>query len=196
MEPAQDRRSVKTRAALHAAFRALLFERGYDALQVRDVSEAANVGRSTFYEHFTSKADLLRESVAGPFGHLAAMVAPSASPQSIVPVLRHFREHQQMARVLLAPPTRGLLSQALASLLVARLGQENRDAAGLPLEMTARMIADAQLALVEMWIQGRPACAVDAAAAGLHRSSVALAAALTAALGAPAEAVAPASCPR
>lgn len=55
-----DRRALRTRQSLHRALIELIGERDYDAISVMDIAEAANVGRSTFYAHFTDKDDLLR----------------------------------------------------------------------------------------------------------------------------------------
>lgn len=164
---APDRRSLKTRAALRAAFRDLLLERGYDGVQVGDVSDRADVGRSTFYEHFSSKSALLRASLDVPFNHMAGMALPTASPQDIIPWLLHFREHQQVVRLLLGWRTRPILSQVLTEAIARRLPQGQG--------ITARLIADAQLALLDIWILGRPACTLDEAAAIVRNSSAALA---------------------
>ena len=169
-----DRRSEKTRAALRAAFVGQVLAHGYDAVQVGAVIAQANVGRSTFYEHFRSKGDLLRASLEAPFTCLAALVVPATSPDVIIPILRHFRDNQQVARVLLGAPTRPLLSQALAARILLKLARTP----SFPAEIAARMIANAQLALIDAWILGRPACTAEAAADGLQRSSAALASAL------------------
>lgn len=55
-----DRRAMRTRQALHQALIELIGLRDYDEISVMDIAEAANVGRSTFYAHFTDKDDLLR----------------------------------------------------------------------------------------------------------------------------------------
>ena len=57
-----DRRSRRTRQALHQALIRLIVERGYDEITVADIAEAADTGRSTFYAHFTDKDDLLRSA--------------------------------------------------------------------------------------------------------------------------------------
>jgi AcrR family transcriptional regulator len=59
-QPGMDRRALRTRQALHDALIRLILERDYDEISVVDVADAANVGRSTFYAHFTDKDDLLR----------------------------------------------------------------------------------------------------------------------------------------
>jgi AcrR family transcriptional regulator len=61
-EPGIDRRSRRTRQALHQALIHLIIERGYDEITVADIAEAADTGRSTFYVHFTDKDDLLRSA--------------------------------------------------------------------------------------------------------------------------------------
>ena len=54
-----DRRVRRTRDALRDALLKLILERGWDAVDVRDICERADVGRSTFYTHFADKEDLL-----------------------------------------------------------------------------------------------------------------------------------------
>jgi AcrR family transcriptional regulator len=55
-----DRRVSRTRRSIDEAFVALLERRGYEAVGVSDIVREADVGRATFYEHYTSKDDLLR----------------------------------------------------------------------------------------------------------------------------------------
>src|SRR5579871_6195119 len=59
-EQKPDRRVQKTRQALQEALIALILEKGYDNVIVRDILDRANVGRSTFYAHYQDKDDLLR----------------------------------------------------------------------------------------------------------------------------------------
>jgi AcrR family transcriptional regulator len=54
-----DRRVRRTRTALRDALLALTHERGWDAVNVLDVCERADVARSTFYTHFADKEELL-----------------------------------------------------------------------------------------------------------------------------------------
>src|SRR3974390_1680807 len=44
----------------------LILKKGYEAMTVQDICDTANVGRSTFYAHYTGKDDLRRKS----FEHL------------------------------------------------------------------------------------------------------------------------------
>ncbi len=54
-----DRRQKKTKDAIFKGFIALLLERDYGDISVKDIIERANVGRSTFYCHYETKEQLL-----------------------------------------------------------------------------------------------------------------------------------------
>ncbi|MES2320691.1 MAG: TetR/AcrR family transcriptional regulator [Pseudomonadota bacterium] len=174
-EETQDRRSQRTRAALQTAFVQLLLKDGYDALKVGAIAEAANVGRSTLYEHYRTKQDLLRATLSTPFTTLAGLVQPGCSTEPVIGLLKHFRENQQVSRVLLSWPTRPVLGQTLAALVGERLASGHFGTPLIPSEITARQIADAQLALVECWVLGRPSCDIGTAAQSLMASTRALA---------------------
>jgi len=63
MEKNNDRRVRRTRQLLREALLGLIQEKGFEALTVQDIIDRANVGRSTFYAHFTNKEDLLRSGL-------------------------------------------------------------------------------------------------------------------------------------
>ena len=54
-----DRRAARTRSALHQALISLILRKGYEATTIQDIIDEADVGRSTFYAHYTGKDDLL-----------------------------------------------------------------------------------------------------------------------------------------
>lgn len=53
------RRRARTRAKLLAAARTLFAERGVDATRINEITEAADVGFGSFYNHFESKDELV-----------------------------------------------------------------------------------------------------------------------------------------
>lgn len=68
-----DRRSQKTRAAIFAAFDRLIQKNAYSDISVQDIIDEANVGHSTFYEHFSTKDELLRQKCTDLFEHIFAL---------------------------------------------------------------------------------------------------------------------------
>lgn len=63
MKKMEDRRILRTRNMLFDAFLDLMIEKGYETITVQDIIDRANVGRSTFYLHFTDKESLLMSSI-------------------------------------------------------------------------------------------------------------------------------------
>jgi len=56
-----DRRVRKTRRALREAMQNLMAEKGYEQVTVEELTERADIGRTTFYLHYGAKQDLLLE---------------------------------------------------------------------------------------------------------------------------------------
>lgn len=65
-----DRRIAKTRKAIFAAFDALIVKNDYAKISVQNIIDEADIGRSTFYEHFETKDDLLRAKCTDLFEHI------------------------------------------------------------------------------------------------------------------------------
>jgi AcrR family transcriptional regulator len=145
----QDRRTERTRRAIVSAFVGLVLERRYDAIRVGDIVEKADVGRSTFYEHFRSKGDLLRQSMEGLLAIIADAVLPASDDARMGFAVGHFWQNRRLARAVMAPPLGASVRRQLESLIEERLEGE-RDLA----HARAVQIAGAQLALLEAWVRG------------------------------------------
>jgi AcrR family transcriptional regulator len=178
-----DRRAQRTRALLVGAFNELILERGYDALTVRDIIEHANVGRSTFYEHFENKDDILRRSLRPVFGVIADTIGTTERPMGLEDILAHFRENVRLAKALLQGPTHYLMSRILAELIEERLKSlsvSSRDAKPLirgPL--LAAHLAGGQVAFLEAWLSSKAPCSCEQLAHAMRASANASLAALS-----------------
>ena len=101
-----DRRQARTRQAIIDAFVHLLDKSNYEKISVKEIIDAANVGRSTFYSHFETKDDLARQICNELFAHIFSHVIPPCSthnfstvPQSaetrITHILYHLRDKRK-----------------------------------------------------------------------------------------------------
>lgn len=176
-----NRRVQRTRLELLAAFRNLVFERAYDKIRVADISRKADVGRSTFYEHFESKNDILEHSLIALLTVLAEAIGQPQVPENLRSLCEHFWENRSAARPMLSGATRCVVSQLLSELVKERLALLLSSTPGatplLPLDFIASHLAENQLALIDSWLTGG-CCSPEAFAHALHATTNASASAL------------------
>lgn len=180
MKRALHSRSEKTRAALLASFVELIFREGFETVSVRSIVAAAGVARSTFYEHFSGKEDILQASMAHFFEIFAECVTSDRQPEPLAAVLEHMWENRRLTDAIFSGAPRTILARSLGERIEARLRGANggRDLQ-LPYRLAGIHLAEAQLALIESWLRGRAFCRPDGIAIALHQSSRASAKSLT-----------------
>jgi AcrR family transcriptional regulator len=161
-----DRRSKRTRAAILNALIRLIFSRRYHAIRTADVIEAAGVGRSTFYEHFRNKDDVLVAVIDPVFIPLAAAASGRGSRAALKAMLKHVWPQRALARVLFEPPVLAKLQRKLAGMIETRLTQRSD---GPPAGLIAMGAAAGQLAMLRMWLVGEASCSAEAFAEHLHK---------------------------
>lgn len=96
----QDRRVLKTKAALRDAMLALMAPRGWDEMTIQEICDKANVGRSTFYVHYQSKDDLLSEAINDLRDMLAFQSAELDKPEFhfLSGLLEHMAQEREVFR--------------------------------------------------------------------------------------------------
>ncbi len=179
MATTADRRIERTRSSVLAAFRALLFERGYDAISVREVIERANVGRSTFYEHFANKEEALYATLEPVMTPLADVLSGDTSRLPFA--LEHIWATKTATAAMFAGPARPVIERFLADLLERRLAARRRRHGGpvlLPPRTAAAFLADLQLSLIARSLHGPDRCSAAVAQTALVATTNAAAAAL------------------
>src|ERR1700712_118149 len=87
-EGLRERKKRATREAIAAAARRLFAERGFDAVTVAEVAEAADVSEKTVFNHFATKEDL---AFAGREERLARLLTGLAKRPAGASVLDVFR---------------------------------------------------------------------------------------------------------
>src|SRR3954470_20170633 len=100
MAAGKDRRTLRPRAALVEAFNRLALSHRKN-IRVADIVALANVGRSTFYEHYKSAEDIHLQAMARPFAILADAAAGCGDEARLTSLMQHFWENRQLARTSL-----------------------------------------------------------------------------------------------
>lgn len=153
------RQPSDTEIAIVDAFRTLAIERRYGAIRVTDIIGRAGVGKSTFYEHFHGKDDVLLTAMRPVLLVLATAASGRAARSYVRPVIEHLWERRSVARPILESTAASILQRRLAD-AIATHGGRQLDAEGVPL--FAIGIAASQLAMLRCWLAGHVAATFDA----------------------------------
>lgn len=186
-----DQRVIRTREALVESFNGLVLDRTFDGVNVADVVADAGVGRSTFYEHFRNKDELLKQAAAGVMGVLADAVYDDQERarhaeawshwRSIEQVLDHVRANRAMARGLLTGESAQVMTRQLSTMIEARLAilcAERKTSLVIPARLAGAQLAGSVLGALAGWLDDVGSCGSAAAAAGIRRSVAAAARAM------------------
>lgn len=161
-EKKADRRIQRTRQLLQNALVDLILEKGYEVITVQDILDRANVGRSTFYEHFYDKDDLLLSQ----FTHLrddfeqylAGQMVNDESPwQLSLSMFRHAQNHRPLYQAMAGKQGGNLavdyiqkyLTIYLRNHLITMQGQHPQS---LPSEILTQFIVSALIGLLTWWL--------------------------------------------
>lgn len=169
----QDRRVTRTRNALIDAYGHLVLHRRKRHIRVTDIVEQADVGRSTFYEHYRSADGLFLEALSRPLAILADAAAGAGDPVKLAALLRHFWENRQRARDMLTGRRGEQVSRLLADMVEARLRAKGIEPA-IPLRLAALQMADAAWAPIRGWLLAEAPSTSKALADAICRSGAAI----------------------
>jgi len=166
---AVDRRVARTRATLRHALHPLILKKGYEAITIKDICEAANLGRSTFYAHYTSKDDLRRSGLEIMRKQLvgrqrdALATAGEIRDRSLrfsLPMFEHARDHIRLYRALVGGRggaialgrIRQILSDLVRDELAATCDKNSADV--MPREFVVEYVVGAYMAVLIWWLDG------------------------------------------
>jgi AcrR family transcriptional regulator len=138
-KPRVDRRILKTRQSLQRAFMDLVQEQGFDAISIHDITERANVNRSTFYLHFEDKYKLTEAVIRDRFQEMLTTALPVDTPWTqatlhrlIVIMLEwfegkyHHERHPPQILAVVAPLLEQILQEELTLYLRTLLQHQQR----------------------------------------------------------------------
>ncbi len=154
-----DRRVVRTRALLHEALLSLLTKQSYEAITIAQICTRAGVGRSTFYAHYATKDDLMRNGLAHLRQHLGAPKPAGSKEMKLAfsrELLEHIRGHAHLHRSMLGDRA-GAIARAEIRKMLCESVRKELAAAGrhrLPREFVVQYTVGAFMAVANWWIEG------------------------------------------
>jgi AcrR family transcriptional regulator len=168
MAEVMDRRAARTRKALHAALMSLILRKGYDAITVQDIIDEADVGRSTFYSHYTGRDDLLRSGFQMLRAELAEAqraagakpVVPGSEPLGFsLAMFEHAGEYRHAYNALVSGRGGAIAVSEISRILSEIVKDELRDMQeneAVPQEVRIQFTVGAFITVLTWWLERRP----------------------------------------
>ena len=159
----EDRRSKRSRQLLGNALVELMLEKSFDDITVQDILDRADIGRSTFYAHYTDKENLLMSEIERVIYQLDAYTrAMGDQTHLLLPSLELFRHLREQRRLLQAFVwghaseilTRGFqarVSKIVEANLLVLMGDTVKLSAPLPL--IADFVTATFMTLLRWWLE-------------------------------------------
>jgi AcrR family transcriptional regulator len=172
-----DRRVSRTRRLLRDALFALILEKGFDAVTVEEITNRADLGRTTFYLHYRDKEDLLLESIGELVDDLIEQMARlpveewrleiennnlNPSPAILLP-FQHVADNARLYRVILRGEGTYSVSRRLREIIVQasnemlRVLLEKERLAALhpqvPMDIFLNFLAGSWIGLITWWLE-------------------------------------------
>jgi AcrR family transcriptional regulator len=161
-----DLRVRRTHKLLWEALMALMTERAFEEITVKEICERAMVHRTTFYKHYEDKYALLEQGMRQMYDALVAEVhvPPSAfsvdhPPPYFIRLFEHVAEHQQFYKLMLCGEGIGRFQKLVKAYLVEQgeakvreLTQANQQLA-VPPAMYMQYVAGAVISTLAWWLE-------------------------------------------
>ncbi len=163
-----DRRIQRTRQLLRDALLALIADKGYHNITVQDVTDRANIARTTFYLHYKDIDDLLFSSMADMYEDLftrwlenppTIQNLQNGQPYSSIDDFEHVAQYAQFYRIMMSENgsmkflvrVQQYLTQAMESTLQRCLPPGHEPT--MPLPLLAAILAGIEIGVMMWWIQ-------------------------------------------
>ena len=153
----KDRRIQKTDALLRGALGALIHEKPYEEIVVKEVLNRANVGRSTFYTHFGGKDELLLSCIHD----LLRSARQGDIAWFSLPIFEHIESHRRAGRTTMGRRAHRTehehLQHAITELIEedvrTALRRDSRTARGASPKLLVRWIAATFVLVLNWWVE-------------------------------------------
>lgn len=178
-----DRRAKRTRKTLQETLIALMSEKAYDAITIQDIADRANMGRTTFYLHFSTKDELfischeamVRQFPIAPLHSLSLeeLLSPEA-PAGMTSAYQHLEEARPLLYAIFQGKDSLFIMRRIRDWNAQEIETNLRAAfaeakSTIPLDVLANYLAGAQIALIHWWLEKRQPHRLENLAQTFHR---------------------------
>lgn len=169
-----DRRVRRTQQALQDALIQLILEKGYDAVTIKEITDRADLGRTTFYLHFSDKEELFMHAIDAICEEFIekheTLLDMIDDPKTAVKKLRlslderilyhiftHARDNADLYKVMLRGEGSAKASQRFSSIIVqetiSRLERVTGLKSKVPIKIFAVFFSGTLIELITWWLE-------------------------------------------
>jgi len=164
-----ERKTLQTKNDIKEAFTALLEEKNFNAVTVRDITTRANINRGTFYLHYLDKYDLLEKCEQEIFHHLDEKTEEmlpsnmkhfllSDTPHPfIINIFAYFQKNAPFLKVVLGPNGDPSFEEKLRNLIIKKMFKNvsnftKIENLNMPIEVITQFVSSALIGVIRYWL--------------------------------------------
>ena len=172
-----DARSARSRAALRNTLVALLEQKPFEQVTIREIAAKAKIGYATFFRHYPSKEALLNDLAADQISGLTAVTLPmlhSADGQITSRALFDYvSAHKTLWAALLTGGAAGTVKSEFIRQMRQLAAEEQAVDAWPPSDLRVAFSVAATLEILAWWLEQKEPASIEQMAATLDRLVVA-----------------------
>lgn len=155
-----DLRIQKTKKSIHEAFNTMLSEMDYEKITVKELTQRAMINRKTFYLHYNSLDDLLKETQDEMARAFIRRTQSLSRPFDLKEITRQFflatEEMGKLGQMMICFPNYQYISQKITHDIMEEVWSEEYKSNPIH-RLLMCFIAQSTLALYRQWIMdGKP----------------------------------------
>jgi AcrR family transcriptional regulator len=160
-----DARSARSRAALSATLVALLEEKPFDQVTIREIAAKAKIGYATFFRHYPSKEALLNDLAADQISTLTEMTEPllhSADTRITSRALcTYVWEHRKIWAALLTGGAAGTVKLEFIRQMRQLAAKQGHFDSWLPGDLRVAFSVAATLEILAWWLEQTESVSIE-----------------------------------
>jgi AcrR family transcriptional regulator len=165
-----EQRKASTRQSLLDAARDVIAEKGYNHVEILDITERANVSKATFYKHFTNKEACVRDLMEQGFDALVEQILSVACNGPISPewvessfqqIFRWAENNREFLLIMVGGAAstqlnafgRNYMAEVVERRIIDEVKTQEQTTSFLPPQVQAQIVTGIMIQLLGWWLE-------------------------------------------